>query len=121
MLSSQARMTDAILHLFTYGTLRDAAVQQRLFGRLVPGAPDAITGFRLGTVTISDEDAIATSGTAVHLVLDETGEAGDRVEGIVLQLTPAELAIADAYETSDYRRVAVTLASGREAFLYARA
>lgn len=114
-------MTDATVRLFTYGTLRDPAVQQRLFGRLLPGSPDAIPGFRLGSVTISDEAAIATSGTAVHLVVDETGDPDDRVEGIVLQLTPAELAVADAYETADYRRVIVTLASGPEAFLYARA
>ena len=109
------------IRLFTYGTLRDPDVQQRLFGRLVPGLADAIPGFRLGTVTIKDAAAIATSGTAVHLVVDETGDPMDRVEGIVLHLTPAELAVADAYETADYRRITVTLASGVEAFLYARA
>lgn len=114
-------MTEAAISLFTYGTLRDPAVQLRLFGRLVPGRPDAIPGFRLGKVTISDEAAIATSGTAVHLVVDETGDAADRVEGLVLRLTANELAIADGYETADYRRVTVTLASGGNAFLYARA
>jgi gamma-glutamylcyclotransferase (GGCT)/AIG2-like uncharacterized protein YtfP len=114
-------MTDPGIRLFTYGSLRDPAVQQRLFGRLVPGTADALPGFRLSTVTISDEAAIATSGTALHLIVDETGDAADRIEGTVLQLTPAELDIADAYETADYRRVAVTLASGIHAFLYARA
>lgn len=114
-------MTDARIRLFTYGTLRDPAVQRRLFGRVVPGTPDAIPGFRLGRVTIADETVIATSGKAVHLVADETGDPADRVEGIVLQLTPAELAVADDYETADYRRVSVTLASGGTAFLYARA
>jgi hypothetical protein len=114
-------MTDPTVRLFTYGTLRDPLVQQRLFGRLVPGVADAIPGFRLGTVTISDEAVVATSGTAVHLVVDETGDPADRVEGMVLSLTPAELAVADSYETADYRRVVVTLVSGLEAFLYARA
>lgn len=114
-------MSDLTVRLFTYGTLRDPAVQRRLFGRLVQGVPDAIPGFRLGTVTIRDEAAIATSGTAIHLVVDETGDAADRVDGIVLHLTPAELAAADAYETADYRRVTVILASGAEAFLYAKA
>ena len=107
-------MTEAGVRLFAYGTLRDPAVQQRLFGRLVPG-------FRLGTVTIADDTVVATSGTAVHLVADETGDAADRVEGTVLHLTPSELAVADAYETADYRRVSATLASGGTAFLYARA
>ena len=116
-----AGMSDDSILLFTYGTLRDPGVQQRLFGRPVPGTPDAIPGFRLATVTITDAAAIATSGTAVHRVVEETADAADRVEGTVLQLTPAELAIADAYETADYRRVTVTLASGAGAFLYARA
>jgi len=99
-----AGMTEAVVRLFTYGTLRDPEVQRRLFGRLVPGHPDAIPGFRLGTVIISDAAAIATSGTAVHLVVDRSGDAADRVDGTVLHLTPAELAVADAYETADYRR-----------------
>lgn len=114
-------MTDPTIRLFTYGTLRDAAVQQRLFGRLIPGTPDAIAGFRLDTVTISDEAAIATSGTAVHRVVVETGDTADRIQGMVLGLTAAELAIADDYETADYRRIAVILASGTGAFVYARA
>jgi hypothetical protein len=113
-------MSDTIL-LFTYGTLRDPAVQQRLFGRLIPGQPDAIPGFRLATVTITDAAVIATSGTAIHRIVEETGDPADRVDGTVLSLTPAELDIADAYETADYERVSIRLASGDEAFLYTRA
>ena len=114
-------MTDATIRLFSYGTLRDDAVQLRLFGRLVPGTPGALPGFRLGTVTIRDEAVVATSGISVHLCADETGDPADTIEGTVLSLTEAELAIADDYETADYKRVSVTLASGVDAFLYARA
>jgi hypothetical protein len=114
-------MTDATINLFTYGTLRDPAVQLRLFGRLVTGEADALPGYRSGTVTIIDPDVIATSGSAVHLCVDPTGDPADRVQGLVLRLTAAELAVADAYETADYKRVMVRLASGTEAFLYARA
>ena len=114
-------MADTPIRLFTYGTLRDPAVQLRLFGRLIPGTPDAIPGFRMANVTITDAAVIAASGTAVHRVVDETGDPADRVDGVVLALSPAELEIADAYETADYRRVVVTLASGDQAFLYARA
>ena len=35
--------------------------------------------------------------------------------------TDEELAAADAYEVSDYRRMEVTLASGRSAFVYVKA
>jgi hypothetical protein len=114
-------MADSPIRLFTYGSLRDPRVQLQLFGRLVPGTPDAIPGFRMTNVTITDAAVIAASGTAVHRIVEETGDPADRVDGVVLQLTPAELATADAYETADYRRVTVRLASGAEAFIYARA
>lgn len=114
-------MTDATMNLFTYGTLRDPAVQLRLFGRLVSGAADVLPGYRLGTVAITDPAAIATSGSTVHLCVDPSGDPADCVEGLVLRLTEVELATADAYETVEYQRVTVRLASGTEAFLYARA
>ena len=105
----------------TYGTLRDPQVQRALFGRLVPGEADALPGFKLGTVTIRDPAVIATSGIETHLCVDESGDPADRIEGLVLSLTEAELAVADAYETADYQRVTVVLASGAAAFLYTRA
>jgi hypothetical protein len=37
---------------------------------------------------------------------------------VVFKITPAELAAADTYEVSDYKRIAVRLKSGREAFVY---
>jgi len=43
------------------------------------------------------------------------------VAGTVFEITPAELAAADAYEVSDYARVAVKLKSGVEAWVYVRA
>ena len=109
------------VYLFVYGSLRDPAVQRALFDRLVEGVPDALPGYRLGKVTISDEGAIRTSGTATHLIVDPSDDPGDRVPGIVLRLSAAELEVADAYEVDDYARIAVTLESGIEAFVYARA
>ena len=38
--------------LFTYGTLRDPATQQKLLGRtLGEGAPDTLRGYRLAKLT----------------------------------------------------------------------
>jgi hypothetical protein len=114
-------MTDATIRLFSYGTLRQRDVQQALFGRAPESAPDALTGHALSTIAIADPGVVETSGLAIHLIVEETGDPADRVEGLVLSLTPAELAATDAYETADYVRVVVTLASGLEAFVYARA
>jgi gamma-glutamylcyclotransferase (GGCT)/AIG2-like uncharacterized protein YtfP len=109
------------VQLFVYGSLRDPAVQRSLFGRQVEGRPDALPGYRLGTVAISDEAAIATSGTATHLIVSPSEDSGDRVAGFVLTLAETELEVADAYEVEAYARIAVTLESGIEAFVYAAA
>jgi hypothetical protein len=47
------------------------------------------------------------------------GNAESRVDGLVLEITDTELANADAYEAPySYRRINVTLASGREVWVY---
>jgi hypothetical protein len=109
------------VHLFSYGSLRDAKVQRALFGRPIETAADALAGYRLATVTITDPKAIETSGFSTHRIVDPTGDAADRVEGIVLTLTRAELAMADRYEDAAYARIAARLESGIEAFVYVRA
>jgi hypothetical protein len=107
-------MSDAI---FSFGTLQLEAVQQSLFGRAVPTTPDSLAGWRVGEVTIVDPEVIATSGTDIHPAL-LPGEPGDVVPGAVLDVTPAELAAADHYERVSYRRIGVTLESGRAAWVY---
>lgn len=107
--------------LFSYGTLQDAAVQRRLFDRRLDGSDDALVGFRLDWLEERDPDAVAASGVVRHPVVHETGADGDRVAGQLLRITQAELQRADEYEQGDYRRVRVTLASGRRAWLYVAA
>lgn len=107
--------------LFSYGTLQDAAVQRRLFDRRLDGSDDALVGFRLDWLEERDPDAVAASGVVRHPVVHETGVDGDRVAGQLLRITQAELQRADEYEQGDYRRVRVTLASGRSAWLYVAA
>ena len=107
--------------LFSYGTLREDDVQQAVFGRAVEGSPDAILGFRLVPLTITDPSAIAISGRAGHTILDPTGDDRDQIEGLVLRITAAELALADTYEDAAYKRVQVRLRSGGEAWVYVRA
>lgn len=105
--------------LFSYGTLQRPAVQQATFGRLLNGRPDALVGFALRPLAISDPEVVRLSGAAVHTVAEPTGDPADRIAGTVFALSAAELAASDAYEV-DYRRCEVVLASGLTAWLYVR-
>lgn len=103
--------------IFSFGTLQLPAVQQSLFGRAVPTTPDTLAGWAIGEVRILDPEVIATSGKEIHPALLPAG-ADDVVEGAVLEVTDDELAAADHYERVSYRREAVTLQSGRDAWVY---
>lgn len=104
--------------LFTYGTLQSAEVQLDTFGRLVAGEVDALPCYTIDYAEISDQRAVDVSGLSVHPILRATGNRLDKVVGKVLHVTAAELDAADEYEVSLYRRIAVTLASGRTAWVY---
>ena len=103
--------------LFSYGTLRQPEVQLALFGRPVPTVDDALPGFRLEWLAITDPAVIATSGSDRHPIL-RRGTPADSVSGAYLELDDTDLAAADDYEVDDYRRVGVTLASGVSAEVY---
>ncbi|MGK6319850.1 gamma-glutamylcyclotransferase family protein [Sphingomonas sp. DT-204] len=109
---------DGTIWLFSYGTLRQAEVQQAVFGRELAAAPDVLPGYRIEMLAIGDPGVVRTSGLAEHPILRETGAAADMVEGQALAIGPDDLPRADAYEVADYRRVEVTLLSGRRAFVY---
>ncbi|MEO5774640.1 MAG: gamma-glutamylcyclotransferase family protein [Sphingomicrobium sp.] len=104
--------------IFSYGTLRQAEVQRAIFGRELEGHADALTGFRVGMVAISNPEVVRLSGSSEHPRLIRTDDNKDRVEGVALSITADELVAADAYEAADYVRVPVTLTSGRSAFVY---
>lgn len=104
--------------LFSYGTLRDPAVQRSTFGRELTGRDDRILGFRLDQLKITDPHVLALSGQTHHPILAATGDAADTVDGAVLELSDGELLKADEYEVDDYHRIEVPLASGRTAWVY---
>ena len=107
--------------LFSYGTLQDKAVQLANFGRELNGQADRMPGYRLDWVEITDPGVLATSGKSHHPIGSPSGQANDSVAGMVFQISEDELAAADRYEVADYKRVAVTLASGLTAWVYVRA
>lgn len=104
--------------LFSYGTLRQREVQLATFGRELDGRPDAIVGYDLQYVTISDPHVIATSGSDRHPILKPTSRSDSAVEGTVFAVSSTELAAADGYEVDDYHRISVPLRSGESAWVY---
>jgi gamma-glutamylcyclotransferase (GGCT)/AIG2-like uncharacterized protein YtfP len=104
--------------LFSYGTLQRSEVQRATFGRELNGQRDAIVGYDLDYVTITDPHVIATSGSDRHPILRPTDRADAHVDGMVFAISETDLAAADEYEVDDYRRIAVPLRSGATAWVY---
>ncbi|MEK7510013.1 MAG: gamma-glutamylcyclotransferase family protein [Patescibacteria group bacterium] len=94
-------------YLFVYGTLRDAEVQKRVVGRLMPGEPDTLEGYGKSIITL---------GKRTYPIISP--QDGSVIEGEVLTLTLEELEKTDEYETSAYTRQKVTLQSGKTAWVY---
>jgi N-acetylglutamate synthase-like GNAT family acetyltransferase/gamma-glutamylcyclotransferase (GGCT)/AIG2-like uncharacterized protein YtfP len=93
--------------LFSYGTLQQEDVQWSTFGRLLEGQGDELPGF---------EPSISPTQQA-NVIFN--GRSDSRVDGTLFEITDAELAAADEYEQgANYTRIAVTLASRREAWMY---
>ena len=109
-----------MVYLFSYGTLQQAGVQMASFGRLLNGAPDALPGWRQERVEITDPDVLAKSGERFHPIM-VPGKPQDEIIGMVFEITDSELAAADRYEVADYKRIAVRLKSGIDAWVYVKA
>jgi gamma-glutamylcyclotransferase (GGCT)/AIG2-like uncharacterized protein YtfP len=113
--------TPAAILLFSYGTLQDRQVQVAHFGRELRGHPDSMPGYRQTWLQITDSQVIATSGKTRHPIVEPSPDCADEVVGSVFEITAQELVAADKYEVSDYKRVAVKLKSGLQAWVYVRA
>ena len=106
-------------NLFSYGTLQEASVQLKTFGRKLKGKPDALVRCTVNMVPIKNQRILAATGSTHHRTLKFTGIESDQVEGAVFALTLEELEQADAYEdAADYKRMLVKLRSGAEAWVY---
>ena len=108
--------------LFSYGTLQQEEVQLATFGRRLVGQRDELRGFAPSRVRIEDPGVVAKSGRTHNANVTFNGRADSCVSGTVFEITDAELAAADEYEKlAAYTRIAATLASGRQAWLYVEA
>jgi gamma-glutamylcyclotransferase (GGCT)/AIG2-like uncharacterized protein YtfP len=105
--------------IFSYGTLQHEDVQLSTFGRTLHGHKDELPGFAESSVGIDDPHLAATSGKTHHANVTANGRPDSRVSGTVFEITDAELDAADRYERlAAYKRVAVLLASGKQAWVY---
>ncbi|QND51752.1 gamma-glutamylcyclotransferase [Phyllobacterium sp. 628] len=109
------------IHLFSYGTLQQEDVQLSSFGRRLSGSKDAMPGFKKSMIEITDPDVIKASGSNFHPIVVPSEHQADEVDGTVFEITAKELAAADAYEVSDYKRIEVQLKSGITAWVYVKA
>ena len=89
-------------HLFACGSFQDTAIQEQVFGHRLTGTPDALAGFRR------------------EPFVQPSANPADRVDGMVFEVTDADLAAADAYEPPNYRRSKIATASGILAWVYLR-
>jgi gamma-glutamylcyclotransferase (GGCT)/AIG2-like uncharacterized protein YtfP len=105
--------------LFSYGTLQQEDVQLSLFGRRLQGDRDELPGVERSSVRIEDPQVVAASGETHYANVAFNGRSDSRVSGTLFEISDAELAAADRYERSAaYERVAATLASGKQAWVY---
>ena len=94
--------------LFTYGTLQDPDNQMRLLGRhLGEGKADTLRGYRLAK--------LAGIHQTYSIIQPKPGAT---VNGIVYEVSIAELKRLDIYEGNAYLRVSVTLVSNTRAWVY---
>lgn len=107
--------------LFSYGTLQDKSVQLANFGRELLGRADALPGYQQTFVEITDPTVVATSGKTHHPIVQASANPSHEVAGTVFEITASELASADRYEVSSYKRVSVLLKSGVHAWVYVHA
>jgi gamma-glutamylcyclotransferase (GGCT)/AIG2-like uncharacterized protein YtfP len=108
--------------IFSYGTLQQEDVQLATFGRRLDGQRDELQRFEESFVRIEDPQVVAIIGKTHHANVTFNGNDASRVPGMVFEITDAELAGVDEYEVAFfYKRVAVVLASGRQAWVYVHA
>lgn len=94
--------------LFTYGTLQDPQIQLQLFQRKLHGHEDLLMGHC--------ESPIKLEGK--YPVIHRSPDPNDSIKGVVYELLPHELQQADSYEGPAYKRLEVSLASGKKAWVY---
>jgi hypothetical protein len=108
-------------YLFSSGLLQNPAVQLSTFRRLLKGEPDELFCYEQEWLTLANPPSGETTDQTRYAVVRFTGRADTLVQGTVFEVSEAELVVADGAEPTEYGRIIVTLASGKEAWVFADA
>ncbi len=82
------------------------------------GKKDVLSGYELNMLEITDPEVLRKSGQKYHPVLEFSGNADDEIEGVLFEVTEAEILQADEYEVDDYQRIETVFKSGNKGFIY---
>lgn len=105
-------------YLFSYGTLQKENVQVELFGRILKGSADSLEGYIVSSIEIKDEDFLSKGEEKYQLTAVVSKNKMDQINGTVFEITEKELNRADTYEPAGYKRIKVSLQSGKETWIY---
>lgn len=103
-----AHKLNATEYLFTYGTLQQEDIQLTVFSRTLSGFSDTLSGYKL-----SDEKVVG-----IYPVMQNSDVPTDFVNGRVYMCSNKEILDVDKYEGPAYKRIKVTLNSGKSAWAY---
>ena len=100
-------------NLFAYGSLREEEVQKTVFGRILKGVPEKLSGYAVKQIEIEEEFGIET-----YPIIVPSEDNEDAIHGIVYELTLEELQLSDTYEGNSYTRIEVPLQSKQMVWAY---
>ena len=106
-------------YLFSYGTLQKEKVQINLFGRILQGETDTLSGYKVSSIEIKDKLFLLKGEEKYQQTVIITKNKNDKIKGTVFEITKEELLLADKYEPNNYTRIKIVLESGKEAWIYA--
>jgi protein tyrosine phosphatase (PTP) superfamily phosphohydrolase (DUF442 family) len=85
------------------------------------GEDDSLVGYVLAQQPIDRETSVRISGQTVQPIAKHTGSQHHHVPGTVYAVSEHDITLADRYEVEAYRRIQVTLESGKRAWAYVEA
>jgi gamma-glutamylcyclotransferase (GGCT)/AIG2-like uncharacterized protein YtfP len=97
-------------YLFSYGSLQDEAVQLRIFKRRLKGKKANLKEYRL----------IENEYLGKFPIIHTSPKQDDIVNGIIFEVSEADLQNCDHYETNYYKRIRVSIKTHPSVWVYVK-